>query len=467
MATLPHWISVYRDRHDEDYQNKLSELLSIKSLKKTSSVAFECDLHSNLDKRITLKFSGLSSLSLLGGSENYFGKVNKTAEAFKKLILNASELGEYTLDIQLLFSYPYSDFNYNLILSELTRQDGFSVNCLKNDIAYKPNFYTPHKLTVTDLLQANTFQNLRNSLKKLQDYIILANKKGEVFNSKKAKHKVVVKFSVLNIMTCFLKINNHIFIDPYTYSKNQSDNEILNLSSPLTHIELNTQHKWPKNLKQNYEKHKDHFLSLIGHFRYLWHHPLTLIAHDATFLNKGMIPPHTVFKNPLEVNFEGKATAIKKYLGEKLPDDADAQIDLWKQYIRNEFLRHCNKFLQTDTREVDESSASEQQMKLAKIPVFIVGAWNKGDINDYMKLIKDFFDNPINSAETLSKKVLSEFNIKFVLKGYLELVTNTDLKRKISSGTKLKIKKLFNELLDQYFSLLTNKDDLKDFEKKI
>ncbi len=156
-----------------------------------------------------------------------------------------------------------------------------------------------------------------------------------------------------------------------------------------------------------YTKHKEHILSMIGHFRYLWHHPLAITAHDATYLTKGQSGTVSTIRRPLEISFEGKARAIKAHLTKlgRLNSD-QRQIDLWKQYIRNELLRHCSKFLSEQPKEIEITSTS--QIKLRNIPVFIVGAWKKGDINNYMKTVKEFFEDPSSYISQLYKEVLGE-----------------------------------------------------------
>ncbi|MFT3910113.1 MAG: hypothetical protein QM737_11850 [Ferruginibacter sp.] len=499
---MPNWIKVYRDRFDPEYQKKLRELLDIESLKETSKMAYKCGLHSRQEKRITIKFSGLSSLSLLGGAENRFFNENETYLAFKNLILNTDQLEDYKLDIELLFSYPFSDFNYNLILSELTRQDGDSVECLNRNNSYALNFYTPKKLTENDLQQSNLFKNLKSSLNRLQDLIIEANKPKEersnenpdkkisalnsrksrhkiieankskeepgkensdekipAFNSRKSRHKIVVKFSVLNIMTCFLKINNQIFIDPYTYSKDDSHSKILNLSSPLTHIVLESIDEWKKLPKENppnnkvidsnalylYKAHKNHFLSLIGHFRYLWHHPLSIIAHDATWVTRSVPETLGEFKLPMEVSFKGKASLIRDFLKNKDKlTSSNSEIDLWSQYLKNEFLRHSSKFIAHDFKEVD--LISRKQIKLLKIPIFIVGAWKKSDLNNYMKLVKDFFINPYKYSTQFITEIINEFSLSKFLEKYIEL-SEINFTTKIEYENRRKVKHLFNRLL--------------------
>jgi hypothetical protein len=472
----PIWMHSYRDRYDSNFINTVADLLNPEQLMNTAKIAASCGLNQGQQRRITIKFAGLSSLTLLGGAENHYKKSNKTAKAFEKLLLGDDKLvdkdgTEYKLDIEFLFAYPYSDFNYNLILAEVTKQLGFSIRCMKESQKYVPNFYTPKRLGYEHLLRSHTYSNLISSLGRLQEYLIAA---GSRFNSSPTGHRVVIKFSALNIMTCFLKINNHIFIDPYIYSKRQHDNEILTLLSPVTHLVLYGEDEWKreydqrhpkakspepagdipikdpegeknetdgerkdaeaeikdirtKRMKAAYEKHKGHILSMIGHFRYLWHHPLAITSHDATYLTKGQSGTVSTIRRPLEISFEGKARAIEAHLT-KLGSLTSNQreIDLWKQYVRNELLRHCSKFLSEQSKEIEITSTS--QIKLRNIPVFIVGAWKKGDINNYMKTVKEFFEEPCSYITQVYRDVIGECDKEEVSKAFEELEIEEDEK---------------------------------------
>ena len=74
--------------------------------------------------------------------------------------------------------------------------------------------------------------------------------------------------------------------------------------------------------------------------------------------------------------------------------------------MRNEFLRYCSKFILSQTNEIDFTL--RQQIKLNPIPVFIVGAWKQNDVNNYMKVIKEFLENPIATLENIKNDVLPE-----------------------------------------------------------
>jgi hypothetical protein len=254
----PIWMYSYRDRYDKNFINTVADLLKPQQLIETSKIAASCGLNQGKAGRITIKFAGLSSLTLLGGAENHYKKSNETAEAFEQLLLNKEPLvdqdgAEYKLDIEFLFAYPYSDFNYNLILAESTKQPGVSIRCMGESEKYTPNFYTPKKLGYEHLSRSHTYSNLISSLGRLQEYLIKA---GSKFNSSPTSHRVVIKFSALNVMTCFLKINNHIFIDPYIYSKRQYDNEILTLLSPVTHLVLYGEDEGNENMSSATRKRK-------------------------------------------------------------------------------------------------------------------------------------------------------------------------------------------------------------------
>lgn len=395
---------LYLDRQDEGYQKMIADLLSYESLR-TQAIEEKGD---GYDKLVKIKFCGLSSLTLLGGADFHNAPRNKATLAFKALIKNENNIiknlndEKIGIEIKFLFAHPYSDFVYDLVQAELSEQTGISMTCVHNNIRFKHSFSISNKLTYSDLKQSPTYLHLTNSLYNLQ-----VNAQQHLFNletkeeKQKNPNRLIVKFTPLSILSCLLKINNNIFIDPYVYAKEFKDTKILSLKSPVTRI-IDSAQSYENDI--NYKLIHDHYCSIISHFRYLWEHPLTLYCKDATRYKKGNGGLSDILE-PNQISFHHKSLRIKNRIKDK-EDVNDAEIDLWKQYCKKDFLQYTSKFTKYNNPVIDE--LSNRHIKLKPIQIFIVGSWVEGRQNQYMTLLEKFINNKFkaNSSGMILEAVI-------------------------------------------------------------
>jgi hypothetical protein len=386
-------LKIFMDRYDDEYRKTLANLLDIRNLSESAIPNGKKDeikdgIRSKYDKYISIHFCGLSALSLIGGVEAYHQRTSKSAKAFLDLISNKggcikelNDRGIY-VDIKFLFAYPYSDFMYDLILAETERQEGFSINCIKDRVPYDTVLNIPKKLSYATLTESKTYQNLVSSLRRLQEY---GNKSKDLFNLDSTPNKIVIKFTPLNILLCYLKINNNIFLDPYIYTKEFHDKELLALTSPVSAIEIPYFPIKTNKLSKHDEQIFQHFCSAVSHFKYLWKHPTTIYCNDATDYSRDVKDTLHLIKEPHLVSFFSKAKRLKKLT---LHEIYQSELDLWKQYCKKELIRYCSKFVRHSFHEIDVKS--KRHIKVKHIPIFIVGSWRQGDTSNYMDSINDF-----------------------------------------------------------------------------
>jgi hypothetical protein len=390
-------LNVKIDRYDEDYQMLLSNLLSIDSLIANAVELSNDDKHhKKYSKKIAIKFCGLSGLSILGGTETQSDRSQRqpSVKNFIDLISNKNqivrELNEkhsIYLDIRLLFAYPYSDFMYDLIQAEEFRQEGISIDCMLEKKTYKYDFRTPSRLTYLNINKSATVLHLANSLDKIQEAV---NNGQGIINHVGQPNRVVVKFTPLNILTCFLKINHHIFIDPYVYSKSSFDSKLLSLISPVSYISIPGIPNDYTKLEKHDRKIFEHYCSLMNHFLYLWYHPLTLYASDATNYNKGQNKTLSDIRFPKSISYLAKSEHLEALMASK-GSYSKSEIDLWRQHCKNELIRYCSKFLKSRS---DFQVGPEQVGKININPVrlFIVGAWKNNAPSEFMNSLETFIN---------------------------------------------------------------------------
>jgi Predicted nucleotide-binding protein containing TIR-like domain len=391
-------LNVKIDRYDKEYQQLLSNLLSIENLIENAVELPKDDKHyGKYSKKIAIKFCGLSGLSILGGTENHNGNSQRqpSVKNFLDLISNkgsiVKELNEkhsIYLDVKLLFAYPYSDFMYDLIQAEEFRHEGISIECLLEKKIYKYDFRTPNRLTYLSINKSTTVLHLINSLDKIQEAV---NNGQGIINHVGQPNRVVVKFTPINILTCFLKINHHVFIDPYVYSKKNFESKILSLLSPVSYISIPEIPDNYNELSDTDKKIYEHYCSLVNHFRYLWYHPLTLYSSDATKYNKGQNRTLSDIRFPKSISYLAKSEHLGKLLSSN-ESYSKSEIDLWRQHCKNELIRYCSKFLKSRT---DFQVGPEQAGKININPVriFIVGAWKNNAPSEYMSLLEEFINS--------------------------------------------------------------------------
>lgn len=390
-------LNVKIDRYDKEYQKLLSDLLSIENLIKNAvELPTDDKYYGKYSKKIAIKFCGLSGLSILGGTDNHYYQAQRqpSVKNFIDLISNkgdiVKELNEkhsIYLDVKLLFAYPYSDFMYDLIQAEEFRHEGISMNCLIEKKIYKYDFRTPNRLTYLNINKSTTVLHLINSLDKIQEAV---NNGQGVINLVGQPNRVVVKFTPLNILTCFLKINHHVFIDPYVYSKTTFDSKLLSLISPVSYISIPEIPNNYEELTENDKKIYEHYCSLINHFRYLWYHPLTLYSSDATNYNKGQNRTLSDIRLPKSISYLAKSEHLEKLVNTN-ETYSKSEIDLWRQHCKNELIRYCSKFLRSRS---DFQVGPEQNGKININPVriFIVGAWKNNAPSEFMNLLEKFIN---------------------------------------------------------------------------
>lgn len=362
---------LYNDRHDDKYLQFVANLLSFDQL-------LDNALTDKNDKNpvVTIKFSGLSAMTLLGGG-NAEDK-NPAYEAFNLLISNKNNLitelnrKNIAVHIKLLFAYPYSDFYYDLIQAEEANSEGNSVSCVINKEDFVRTTIGPKVVKYSDVKSSKTYASLKQSLSNL-----LTAKNDAVFNkninigNNINKNKVVVKFTPVNGMCCFLQINNTIFLDSYLFAKQKANANKLSLISPIVRINAMRIGKVKQLPDKEQEKiHKElnqrHYYSALSHFRYFWNHDLTLYMNDVCVTKEKKI----TIVEPHLVSYFNKAERLLEKYHYSLTD-----IDIWKQRVKDEFKRYTSKFH-------EESFHKESFIKL-----FIVGAWNDNIPNQYMETL--------------------------------------------------------------------------------
>jgi len=406
-------LNVKIDRYDSDYQELLSSLLLKENLIEQAEFLKPGDKYYNVyERKILIKFCGLSGLSLIGGTEtqNDIGKRALSVTNFLNLISNSDGIVEELnqkyktyLDVKILFAYPYSDFMYDLIQAEKFRPIGTSIQCLLDEKKYLYDFSVLHRLTLLDISNSTTVLHLRSSLDKIQEKVNVSN---GVINSKGSPNRVIVKFSPINILTCFLKINHNIFVDPYVYSKNSHEDQYLSLISPVSYIRIPGIPADYRKLDKSDRKIYKHYCSLISHFRYLWHHPLTLYSTDATNYNKGQNKTLSNIKPPKSISYLTKSEHLESMCA-PLKTYSRAEIDLWRQHCKNELLRYCSKFIKT-TRDHLTGPDQVGKINIKPIRIFIVGAWQGGAPNEYMTLIEEFITNKFLKANNKGLRLIPE-----------------------------------------------------------
>lgn len=386
-------LKVFIDRYSDPYQRKLSQLLSFESLKTEATIVKPGDpQYGKYEKRVSIRFCGLSGLSLLGGTEHPDGERATPVKRFLELLSNKSGIidklnaEKIYVDIKLIFAYPYSDFMYDIVRAENSQQDGFSTECILKGHKPKTNFQISKKLCYADLVKTNTYKHLCSSLETLQEAV---NSSRPLFNHENNPNRLIIKFTPLNILVCLLKINRNIFMDPYIYAKNKKQSQNLSLLAPISYIKI------PDLVDQIPFDELDEsregiivkrYSSLISHFRFLWSHPLTMYSTDATRYDKGDNGTLAQIKEPGEISYRSKARRILTSSN----TSAQYASDQWKQYCKDELLSYCSKFL--DISSVKEASEIKRQTP-KPLQIFIVGAWDKkstdqnGDWSVYMKSI--------------------------------------------------------------------------------
>lgn len=367
------------ERDSAEYQQMIKDLLSKESLLANALSMQEGEFNS----KVVIHFSGLAALTLLGGNAiNDRRKLQPGTMAFLELLANKGNIvGELSddlgikIEIRFLFAYPYSNFYHDLVQCELTRIPGISMECIMNDQIFEESFTVPKPLKEDSLKESKTFTNLKASLNRLQKYIV-----SDFWHPKNASRKISIKFCPINILTCYLQINDSVFSDPYLFSKKQVDDGILALDSPITYF------KKPVDLNSVEFKHYCGFLS---HFKYLWDHPLTLYYKDATYFNPSVENSLSSIKPPRLISYRNKALRLATLKNNKGVNHA--QMDLWKQYMKQELQNHCTNFYSSKPR-------LGLYDVIKPIKVFIVGSWIDDNVSIYMKdvaeyLIKHFADS--------------------------------------------------------------------------
>jgi Predicted nucleotide-binding protein containing TIR-like domain len=402
MKELNFELKAHIDRFDPEYKDLLSNLLSKEQLIEKSEVIKRNEpFYGQFKKRVSIKFAGLSGLSIIGGVDAYGKPKSKIVESFLGLISNHDDIlkelnenGVY-VDIKVLYAYPYSDFMYDIIQAENTEQDGFSMACILRDKKAPIDYRIPLKLTFKDLEKSITYQNLTSSLQKIQTAV---NEGRQFFNNDQSPNRLVVKLTPLNILACLLKINYNLFIDPYVYSKEVYSSSNLALISPVSQITIPglLSPSEADKLSTKERRILDHYCSLISHFRYIWQHPLTMYSTDATNYDKGVNNTLSKIKEPFEISYLSKALRIEKEILSKKRIVEKFEIDLWKQYCKNELIRYCSKYNSDQDPETISISSGKKTIK--PIPIFIVGSWKKidssefSDTSTYMNELKGFIN---------------------------------------------------------------------------
>jgi hypothetical protein len=440
-------LNVNIDRSDSKYLSALSELLKKESLIQNAQILRSNDkFFGKYEKRVVIKFCGLSGLSLIGGTEKLSTQRNRVVKQFIDLISNKNNIvkelnDDYKtyLDVKLLFAYPYSDFMYDIIQAERTRQEGISINCQMEGKKYVYDFKTTQRLTYQTLNHSRSYQNLLNSLDKVQEAV---NTSEEYINSAGSPNRVIVKFSPTNISACFLKINHTIFIDPYVFSKQDFHETQLALIAPISKISIP---EIPENidiLTESERKIYEHYCSLVNHFRYLWYHPLTLYSTDATEYAKRENETLRNINLPKSISYLAKAEHLASIQGDKY---SKADIDLWKQHCKNELLRYCSKFLGS-TKDYQTGAQAPGKININPISIFIVGAWRNDAPSDYMNKIEDFI------------------NTKFASNNVKGLKLNP-IKINAENGTEFH-KLIFEGLNSSQLAIVVQTDDYEDAKNK-
>jgi hypothetical protein len=372
------------DRFNKEYKKEISTLLSIDNLVKTA-------VQDGDNKEIKIDFCGLAALTLLGGYEPSHGSFDNPAkDSFIKLINdNANTILELNknnikIKIRFLFAYPYSDFSHDLLEAELSSQDEISISCIKKNNNNPPHFpFPPKQLTYDSITDSSINKDLRESLKRLQ-----ANINNNIFNTGKGcPNKIIVKFTPINLLFCLLRINDKYFIDSYAYAKYTTKTDRLCFQSPISRI-TNPQEVIVEEDEIEYE----HSCLLTSHFKYIWHHPLTLYCTDASEYKKGVRQTLSKILEPENVFYNRKAERLKLDPNNTY---SDIDIDLWKHYCRNEFLKKCSKFSSFD-RDVFSKDKDIKPIKL-----FIVGSWEKHGIDDdsnkYMNTLLNLIEKKLSN----------------------------------------------------------------------
>lgn len=401
MSLSDYNINIHIDRYDDAYKQELKELLSIDSLIANAETIRPGENYFNTyKKRVSIKFIGLSGLTIFGGTE--FPGIQRTdvVDSFLHLIANRSKQidilnrNEILIDVKILFAYPYSDFMYDLLQAENSRQDGFSMECILKNKNFDVGFRVSKDMNTADLKDSLTFKNLKDSLNKIQ---IAVNESRELFNNENHGNRLVIKLTPLNILNCFLKINHTLYIDPYVYSKEEHTKSHLGLIAPISKITIPTLPSFEesKKLDKTDKKILDHYCSLISHFRYIWQHPLTMYSTDATMYDKGVNGTLSKIKKPYEISFLSKAMRLQNKTTRK-SQLKPFEIDLWKQHCKNELLKYCSKFSKKKDSRI--GNFDKNSLNLKPIPIFIVGAWkfefgaDLSDTNVYMIELKKFIN---------------------------------------------------------------------------
>ncbi len=388
-------LRIFKDRHDTKYMQHLAYLLTKEALIKNAEEIRPTEPHyGKYKRRVSIKFCGLSGLSLLGGNDTVTKAHPQSVTNFLNLISNHQNIIDdlnregIVVDVKLMFAYPYSDSMYDWIQAEESQQDGFSIKDIVHGRKVKPDFRVTKKMDISDIKSSFAYINLKQSLVKLQDAVI----KGKtIFNNKNTSNRVIVKFTPVNVLVCVLKINHSVFIDPYIYSKETSDSNFLKLNAPISEITVPylPSPQEAEMLRSAEKTIHEHFCSITSHFRYLWQHPYTIYSTDATHYRKWRRESLGKIKSPEEVSYLGKATRLMKIR----PGYKQNEVDLWMQYCKNGLLKFCSK-INNHIDDVSQSPSDGDISSIEPTPIFIIGSWvNDGERtvpSQYMDAISNF-----------------------------------------------------------------------------
>ena len=118
-------LKAFVDRNQQEYHDKLTDLLSPQSLLKTAKLLDPQDADDNkiaernpaITHKATIYFSGLAGLTLFGRDERT-QQQNKCAAAFHELLETSVKTlndNHVAVQIKLMFAYPFSNFMYDLL----------------------------------------------------------------------------------------------------------------------------------------------------------------------------------------------------------------------------------------------------------------------------------------------------------------------------------------------------------------
>jgi hypothetical protein len=282
----------FDNRSSESYLQALYEQLDLQNLIETSREIV--DKTGKYERIIQIDFCGMAGKTLLlGGDTELKKKINQRFLGLFAELDNLDKL-KIRLKTRFVFPYLYSVSSLAFIEAEMSENRATIENKEQNY-----NDASLYSLTNKDFYASPLFKNQTRSLKRIQHLY------NEYFKFRVFPDILNIRFTCLPVNFCLLVINNQMFLDPYTYAKQEGNASLINETPVIAICKL---------------LNKTSYLILEDHLRYLWNHPTTLYYEGATkayldkHANNRLENLHEI-KEPHEVSYESKAIRLKKIFG--------------------------------------------------------------------------------------------------------------------------------------------------------